>query len=79
MSSQLYVRTFLRFSAHKNRNTRVAKPVADQAGCMYMFSLFQLQKLQHRGSSFVKPVTCIYFYFSTCKNCKAGAAMPTAS
>ncbi len=79
MSSRSYARTSFRFSAHKNRNTTVAKPVAGQAGCTYVFSLFRSRKLQRRGSSFVRPVARIDFYFSSRKNCKAGAAIPAAS
>ncbi len=79
MSSRSYARICFRFSTYKNRNTGVARPVASQAGCTYVFSLFRLQKLQHQGSSFIRPVARIYFCFSICKNCKAGAAMPAAS
>ncbi len=79
MSSRSHSRTSFHLSARKNRNTGVAKLVASQASCTYVFSLFRSQKLQCRGSSFVRPIVRIYFYFSNCKNCKAGAAMPAAS
>lgn len=47
----------------------------EQLDYMYMFLLYQLQKLERKSNSFVMAVTYNYFFFSVCKS-NAEAVVP---
>lgn len=53
---------------HKNRNIGIAMLAADQINYMYVFLLYQYQKLRRQDKSFIRSVAYTCFCFFTLKN-----------